>query len=93
MQLVVHHRYMYTHTYIYIYMYIHVHVCFQVLFCVHFSTFFGLQHSHLDSLYLLLTLLTTGMHQAVPGSKVIWYDSVTKTGELKYQNALNEHNE
>ena len=44
------------------------------------------------NLYMFLSLLTTGMHEACPGSKVIWYDSVTVTGELKWQNQLNEQN-
>ena len=42
---------------------------------------------------MLLSLLTTGMHQACPGSKVIWYDSVTVAGELRWQNALNQLNQ
>ena len=42
---------------------------------------------------MMLMLLSTGLHDAIPGSKVIWYDSVTTTGELKWQNKLNEHNE
>ena len=42
---------------------------------------------------MLLSLLTTGMHQACPGSKVIWYDSVTVDGELKWQNSLNQLNQ
>ena len=44
-------------------------------------------------MYMLLSLLTTGMHQACPGSKVIWYDSVTVAGELRWQNALNQLNQ
>ena len=42
---------------------------------------------------MMLMLLSTGLHDAIPGSKVIWCDSVTTTGELKWQNKLNEHNE
>jgi len=42
---------------------------------------------------MLLSLLTTGMHQTCPGSKVIWYDSVTVAGELKWQNSLNQLNQ
>ena len=30
------------------------------------------------------------MHEALPNSEVIWYDSVTINGELKWQNQLNE---
>ncbi|KAK8928238.1 hypothetical protein KSP39_PZI017503 [Platanthera zijinensis] len=36
--------------------------------------------------------LTQTMHNLVPGSLIIWYDSVTVDGELKYQNQLNEKN-
>ncbi|XP_065870861.1 cytosolic endo-beta-N-acetylglucosaminidase 1-like [Euphorbia lathyris] len=36
--------------------------------------------------------LTQVMHSSVPGSLVIWYDSVTITGELSYQNQLNDQN-
>ncbi|KAK1320205.1 hypothetical protein QJS10_CPA03g01083 [Acorus calamus] len=32
------------------------------------------------------------MHSSVEGSLVIWYDSVTKDGLLRYQNELNENN-
>ncbi|KAK1270628.1 hypothetical protein QJS04_geneDACA005982 [Acorus gramineus] len=36
--------------------------------------------------------LTQTMHASVEGSLVIWYDSVTKDGLLRYQNELNENN-
>lgn len=36
--------------------------------------------------------LTGEMHRRKPGSLVIWYDSVTQKGELKWQNELNELN-
>ncbi|KAG0489647.1 hypothetical protein HPP92_006510 [Vanilla planifolia] len=36
--------------------------------------------------------LTQSIHNVVPGSLVIWYDSVTIDGDLKYQNQLNEKN-
>lgn len=32
------------------------------------------------------------MHIAIPGSQVIWYDSVTKYGDLLWQNELNDLN-
>ncbi len=47
----------------------------------------------MDNLYIMLTVLVTGIHQRLPGSKVIWYDSVTTDGELKWQNKVNEKNE
>lgn len=36
--------------------------------------------------------LASELHEAVPGSKLIWYDSVTRDGDVKYQNELNEGN-
>ncbi|KAI0531172.1 hypothetical protein KFK09_000725 [Dendrobium nobile] len=36
--------------------------------------------------------LTQTVHNVVPGSLVIWYDSVTMDGKLDYQNQLNEKN-
>ncbi|XP_054834832.1 cytosolic endo-beta-N-acetylglucosaminidase isoform X2 [Eublepharis macularius] len=39
-----------------------------------------------------LQCLTAQVHQAVPGGKVLWYDSVLKSGELRWQNELNDHN-
>ncbi|KAG8501382.1 hypothetical protein CXB51_003466 [Gossypium anomalum] len=36
--------------------------------------------------------LTQTMHSSLPGSLVIWYDSVTIDGELSWQNQLNEKN-
>lgn len=41
---------------------------------------------------LFLRYLTDQMHERVPGSAVIWYDSVLKDGSLKWQNELNEGN-
>lgn len=39
-----------------------------------------------------LRYLTYRMHRGVPESLIIWYDSVLETGELKWQNELNEKN-
>lgn len=36
--------------------------------------------------------LTQVMHSSVPGSLVIWYDSVTTEGQLNWQNQLNNYN-
>ncbi|XP_077590987.1 cytosolic endo-beta-N-acetylglucosaminidase isoform X2 [Stigmatopora nigra] len=41
---------------------------------------------------LFLRYLTNQMHQQIPGSMVIWYDSVIENGELKWQNELNQSN-
>ncbi|CAN8002203.1 unnamed protein product [Ixodes hexagonus] len=40
----------------------------------------------------LLSAVTAETHRAVPGSEVIWYDSIVGSGKLRWQNELNEHN-
>lgn len=37
-------------------------------------------------------VLTEESHRQLPGSQVLWYDSVTRTGELKWQDELNDEN-
>lgn len=59
----------------------------------HCCIFSNMQPLVMDRLYTFLSLLTTGMHEACPGSKVIWYDSVTVDGNLKWQNSLNKMNQ
>ncbi|XP_061471811.1 cytosolic endo-beta-N-acetylglucosaminidase isoform X2 [Rhineura floridana] len=39
-----------------------------------------------------LRYLTAQVHRAVPGGQVVWYDSVLQSGELRWQNELNEKN-
>ncbi|XP_037093003.1 cytosolic endo-beta-N-acetylglucosaminidase-like [Pollicipes pollicipes] len=41
----------------------------------------------------LVAQLTSRMHQEIEHSRVIWYDSVTRDGELRWQDQLNEQNE
>ncbi|CAG05942.1 unnamed protein product, partial [Tetraodon nigroviridis] len=41
---------------------------------------------------LFLRYLTGRMHEHVPGSLVLWYDSVTENGQLQWQNELNQTN-
>ncbi|XP_071968462.1 cytosolic endo-beta-N-acetylglucosaminidase isoform X2 [Engystomops pustulosus] len=41
---------------------------------------------------LFLSYLTEKFHSQIPGGLVIWYDSVIHTGELKWQNELNDDN-
>nr|XP_035940413.1 cytosolic endo-beta-N-acetylglucosaminidase isoform X1 [Halichoerus grypus] len=36
--------------------------------------------------------LTTQLHQQVPGGLVLWYDSVVRSGQLTWQDELNQHN-
>ena len=49
-----------------------------------------IEKDHIGNLLYLVEKLTQSMHEAVPNSEVIWYDSVTIDGELKWQNQLNE---
>lgn len=37
-------------------------------------------------------LLSKESHRQLPGSSVLWYDSVTRKGDLKWQDELNEEN-
>ncbi|XP_064126696.1 cytosolic endo-beta-N-acetylglucosaminidase isoform X1 [Loxodonta africana] len=41
---------------------------------------------------LFLQYLTAELHRAVPAGLVLWYDSVVQSGQLKWQDELNEHN-
>lgn len=40
-----------------------------------------------------LHYLTEKMHQEIPGSQVIWYDSMTNDGDIDWQNNLTVKNE
>lgn len=46
----------------------------------------------MKNMALFLRYLTDQMHERVPGSMVIWYDSVLNDGSLKWQNELNDSN-
>lgn len=47
----------------------------------------------MENLLLFITILSTEMHDQIPGSQIIWYDSVLFTdGRLSWQNQLNEYN-
>jgi endo-beta-N-acetylglucosaminidase D len=50
------------------------------------------QPDKVDNLCHFVGFLTDRLHAEVPGSQVIWYDSVLNTGELKWQNELNSKN-
>ncbi|XP_056406688.1 cytosolic endo-beta-N-acetylglucosaminidase isoform X2 [Hyla sarda] len=41
---------------------------------------------------LFLSYLTEKLHSQIPGGLVLWYDSVIHSGELKWQNELNDEN-
>lgn len=53
----------------------------------------NIRSGQLPNLRKFLSALTSGMHTAVPGSQVVWYDAVSaKDGLVKYQNCLNSNN-
>ncbi|CAN6569020.1 unnamed protein product [Malus baccata var. baccata] len=51
-----------------------------------------LNSDQIPNLKAFVSHLTQTMHSSVPGSLVIWYDSVTTDGKLNWQNQLNEKN-
>ncbi|ONI24700.1 hypothetical protein PRUPE_2G256300 [Prunus persica] len=51
-----------------------------------------LKSSQIPNLKVFVSHLTQTMHSSVPGSLVIWYDSVTTDGKLNWQDQLNEKN-
>ena len=57
--------------------------CFCCVFC---------EDAHVPSLAQFVRSLTEECHRRRPGSSVLWYDSITCTGELKWQDELNENN-
>lgn len=52
----------------------------------------NLPHKYGERMAWFLKRLACAMHAAVPGSKVIWYDAVTRDGELDWQDELNHKN-
>lgn len=60
---------------------------------VSYCTYCILQPNQVEMLLQLLKSLTHSMHALKPWSQVIWYDSVITSGQLKWQNALNQFNE
>ena len=53
---------------------------------------FFLQPVQINNLEEFVKSLTTEMHERIPNSLVIWYDSVTYKGNLAWQNELNANN-
>lgn len=47
---------------------------------------------HMPQLLGFMEYLTKQMHEHVPGSKVMWYDSVIADGSLRWQDMLNDSN-
>ncbi|KAI4384550.1 hypothetical protein MLD38_002690 [Melastoma candidum] len=52
----------------------------------------GLNQEQIPILKEFVSHLTQKMHDAIPGSLVIWYDAVTVDGRLIWQNQLNDSN-
>lgn len=50
------------------------------------------QEGAVEDMRLFVAQLTSEMHRRLPGSLVIWYDSVTKNGDLVWQDQLNDLN-
>ena len=51
------------------------------------------QACHIEHLKDFVNYLTQAMHSRLAHSQVIWYDSVTDTGKLKWQDQLNAANQ
>ncbi|CAF2058951.1 unnamed protein product [Rotaria magnacalcarata] len=52
-----------------------------------------IEPEHMQRLHSFVSKLKAACAKIDPNSLIIWYDSVTKDGELKWQNQLNELNE
>lgn len=65
-----------------------VRVCVFVGVCL----CFGLQEVAVKNMPLFLRYLTDQMHERVPDSQILWYDSVIENGKLLWQNQLNQSN-
>ncbi|CAL0320340.1 unnamed protein product [Lupinus luteus] len=52
----------------------------------------NLDKGQISNLKEFVNHLSLTMHSAVPGSLVLWYDSVTIDGKLEWQDQLNQHN-
>lgn len=67
------------------------HCHLDQLVCL-FNVCFCFQYSQIPNLLRFVSRLTQAMHTAIPHSQVIWYDSVTVSGDLEWQNELNDLN-
>ncbi|KAI8804285.1 glycosyl hydrolase family 85-domain-containing protein [Cladochytrium replicatum] len=59
--------------------------------------FFNIEHdfkTSVDASNMLwfLRYITDKMHERIPNSLVLWYDSVTVSGDLRWQNRVSDHN-
>lgn len=51
-----------------------------------------IREEDIDNLIYFIDYLTESIHKEIEDSEIIWYDSVTNKGELKWQNELNTNN-
>ncbi|XP_051161564.1 cytosolic endo-beta-N-acetylglucosaminidase [Leptopilina boulardi] len=51
-----------------------------------------IKQEDINKLIYFVKFLTDRIHEEIEGSEIIWYDSVTCTGELVWQNQLNDKN-
>ncbi|XP_033221920.1 cytosolic endo-beta-N-acetylglucosaminidase isoform X2 [Belonocnema kinseyi] len=51
-----------------------------------------IKREDVSKLLYFVRFLTNRIHEELEGSEIIWYDSVTCTGELNWQNQLNDQN-
>lgn len=54
--------------------------------------FTPLQLAAVGNMPHFLRYLTARLHEQVPRGLVLWYDSVVSSGQLKWQDELNQHN-
>lgn len=52
-----------------------------------------IKETDVEKLKFFVKYLTDGIHREIEESEIIWYDSVTCTGEIKWQNELSDQNE
>ncbi|EDV19172.1 uncharacterized protein TRIADDRAFT_4447, partial [Trichoplax adhaerens] len=52
----------------------------------------NIEKKYIMTLVQFVAELTNKLHQKIPHGQILWYDSVTNTGDLKWQNELNMYN-
>lgn len=53
----------------------------------------SIHEGDIDKLIYFVKYLRDGIRAEIAESEIIWYDSITHDGVLKWQNALNSNNE
>lgn len=51
-----------------------------------------IRQNDINNLIYFVQYLTESIHKEIEDSEIIWYDSVTKNGDLNWQNELNDNN-